>query len=200
MNYSIKNTFRAGILAAVASAALALGCSSTSDNTDGSADDAATDVASDGPQLYGLTPGNLCFDVVSVATGSSDGCDIGVADTVANMGFVGGAVLVNYDMPTATLTVGKAGALGAGTISFNMATLTRANNPVDSMMATCSWHQTDTSQVTLTADNEFDLSATEVQNMFAIACTPSSVPTGGTCTSTWTWHMKAGTKTPPDCN
>ena len=38
-------------------------------------------------------------------------------------------------------------------------------------MPTCTWHQTDTSQVTMTATNEFDISMTEVENMFATACT-----------------------------
>jgi hypothetical protein len=199
MNFSIKNQFSAGILGAVVSATLALGgCSSTSNSDDGG--DASSDLAGDtGPTLYGLTTGDSCFDIVSVATtAATDGCNIGVADTVQNMGLVGAALLVNYDMATATLSIGTAGSLGAGTIAFNMGTLTRAGNPTDPQMTTCSWHQTDNAQVTLTATNEFNISATEVQNMFATACSP--IPSGGTCTSTWTWHMVKGTKTPPACN
>ncbi len=201
MNLSFKNKFSTGILGAGAlavalfGATLALGgCSSTSNSDDGG--DASLDVAGDtGPTLYGLTTGDSCFDIVSIATGSSDGCDIGVVSLVNTA-----SLLVNYNMSTATLSVGTAGSLGAGTIAFNMGTLTRAGNPVDSAMPTCSWHQTDTAQVTLTATNEFDIAVTEVENMFATACTASTVPSGGTCTSTWTWHMVKGTKTPPACN
>jgi hypothetical protein len=182
----------------------ALGCSSSSNSDDGGVggftgggDGGATgtDAGQDGPALFGLSTGDSCFDVVSVQTGSSDGCNLGVADPVASDGLVGSALLVNYTMATATLTVGTAGSLGAGQIAFNMGTLMRTGTTTDSQMMTCNWHQTDTSMVTLTATNEFDISVTEVENMFATAC--SGPPTGGTCTSTWTWHMtKSLTKTP----
>jgi len=45
----------------------------------------------------------------------------------------------------------------------------------------------------MTATNEFDLSVTEVENMFR-GCSAANAPTGGQCTSTWTWHMKRSTK------
>jgi hypothetical protein len=171
------------------SGAFALGCSSTSNSDDGGDTDASVDT---GPVPFGLSMGDSCFDIVSVQTGSNDGCMIGVAD------LVGVGILMNYNASTGVLTAGTAGGLGAGPISFNMGTLTRDSMATDPMMTTCTWHQTDNGQVTVTATNEFDLAVTEVENMFATACTMK--PTGGTCTSTWTWHMKKGTKTPPGCN
>ena len=57
-------------------------------------------------------------------------------------------------------------------------------------MPTCTWHQTDTSQVTLTATNAFTIQVTEVEEMFATACSAGTAPAGGTCTSTWTWTME----------
>jgi hypothetical protein len=150
---------------------------------------------------FGLSAGDTCFDIVSVANGSSDGCNLGVADlaTAPNPGLVGTALPVNYDATTATLTVGTMGSLGAGVVTFNMGTLTRENTPAMMDMPTCTLHQTDTSMITVTATNEFDLAGTETEDTFAAACSAANVPTGGMCTSTWTWHMVKGTETPPDC-
>jgi len=201
MKSLMKSAFTMTLLGGI----FALGCSSSTNSDDGGLGGftgseggaTGTDAGQDGPVLFGLSTGDSCFDIVSVAAGSNDGCNLGVADTVANNGLVGASLLVNYTQATATLTVGTDGSLGAGQIAFNMGTLMRDGTATDSAMTTCMWHQTDTSMVTLTATNEFDVSVTEVENMFANAC--SMKPTGGTCTSTWTWHMKKGTKTPP-CN
>jgi hypothetical protein len=201
----MKSAFILSLVGGIA----ALGCSSSTTNGDGgeggftgSGDGGATgtDAGGDAPVLFGLSTGDSCFDIVSVQSGSNDGCNLGVADPVASDGLVGSALLVNYTMATATLAVGTAGSLGAGQIAFNMGTLMRTGTTTDSQMLTCNWHQTDTSMVTLTATNEFDISVTEVENMFATAC--AMKPTGGTCTSTWTWHMKKSTtKTPtPDAS
>jgi hypothetical protein len=155
-----------------------------------------------GVTLYALTTGDSCFDIVSVTAGANDGCMLGVADPVAMMGLVGSTLPVNYDMPTATLTVGTMGSLGAGPIMCNMGTLTRNNNPSLSSAPTCTWNQTDTSMVNVTNTNEFDISVTEVEQTFAAACPSTDVPTGGQCMSTWTWHMVKSTdttKVPPTC-
>jgi len=164
------------------------GCSSSDSNVDGSTDGGGND----GVTLFGLSTGDSCFDVTSVSA-VNDGCMLSVGS------LVGSALLVNYVMSTATLTVGTGGSLGGGQIAFNMGTLMRDGDTSDSAMPLCTWHQTDTSNVTVTATNEFDIAVTEVENTFSTACA-TSAPTGGTCTSTWTWHMKKGTKTPPACN
>jgi hypothetical protein len=197
MKITMKSAFTMALLGGV----FALGCSSSSNSDDGGGLGGAGGSESDGggdtgPTLYGLSTGLSCFDVVSIATGFNDGCMIGVGDPASTGGPVGAALPVTYTMATATLTVGTQGSLGTGTIAFNMGTLNRAGNTSDSQMPTCTWHQTDTSNVTLTATNEFDIAVTEVENMFATAC-GTTAPTGGTCTSTWTWHMKKSTtKTP----
>jgi hypothetical protein len=165
-------------------AMVAAGCSSSSNDAD-----ASTDGATDGETLFGLSTGDSCFDVETVAN-VTDGCNI------APGAVVGSALLVNYEMSTATLTVGTMGAEGAGPIAHNTGTLTRDGDTSDSAMPTCTWHQTDTSQVTLTGTNAFTITVTEMQSNFAVAC----VPAGVNCTSTWTWTMKKGTKTPPSCN
>ena len=164
-------------------ALVAAGCSSSASDTDGS-----TDGATDGETLFGLSTGDSCFDVDTVAN-VTDGCN------VAPGAVVGSALLVNYMMSTATLTVGTMGAEGAGPIAHNMGTLTRDGNTSDSSMPLCTWHQTDTAQVTLTATNAFTITVTEMETNFATAC----VPAMANCTSTWTWTMKKGTKTPPGC-
>jgi hypothetical protein len=195
----MKNITKGGISMALLTAIFAVGCSSSSGGADGgdASGTAGAGGGDGGVILYGLSEGTNCFDIVSVAAGSNDGCNLGVADPVASMGLVGASLPVNYVMATATVMVGTDGSLGAGQVAFNMGTLTRSNDPTDPAMATCMWHQTDTSQITVTVTNEFDLSVTEVESMFKAACT--SPPAGGTCTSTWTWHMKKGTKTPPGC-
>jgi hypothetical protein len=192
MKFLTKNAFAVALLGGM----FALGCSSSTNGDDGGglggAGGGTEDAGTDAPTLFGLSAGDSCFDIVSVATGSNDGCMIGVAD------LVGVGILINYNASTGVLTAGTAGTLGAGAIAFNQGTLTRDSPATDPQMTTCTWHQTDTGNVTVTATNEFDIAVTEVENMFANAC--SAKPTGGTCTSTWTWHMKKGTKSPPGCN
>lgn len=201
------NTLTKSLLSiTVLSAAIAMGCGSGSGSSDatgtggtGAGGAGGTDPCG-GITLFGLSTGDTCFDVVAVQSGSSDGCGLGVADTSAN-GIVGQALPVNYDMSTANLTVGTSGSLGAGTIMCNVGTLTRANDPALDTMTSCTHHQTDTSMVTVTATNEFDIAVTEDQTMFATACSATNTPAGGMCTSTWTWHMKKNAaKTPPNCD
>src|SRR5450432_780400 len=182
---------------AVLSAAFAVGCGSGSGSADGSDVPGAGGA---GGTAFGISMGDNCFEVVSIASGSSDGCMLGVADTVANMGPVGSSLPVNYDPNTGILKVGTDGSLGAGSVAFNVGTLTRDNTPALTSMPTCTFHQTDTSTVTVTATNTFDISVTETQDTFAAACSGTNVPTGGMCMSTWTWHLtKSTTQTFPNC-
>lgn len=194
----------------VGAAMLAAGCSSSSDCSDGGncSSDAApggatgsggsggggTDGAADAA-LFGVTPGDYCYDILSIAAGANDGCDIGVA------GLVGNALLGHYDNNTGIFTLGREGSLGSGPIANNMGTLTRENMPTKSEMPSCSLHQTDTTMLVLTDVNQFTASVTEVEDMFAAAPACSMIPTGGSCTSTWTWSMKiTATKMPPNCD
>jgi hypothetical protein len=147
--------------------------------------------------LFGLIVGDSCFDVVSVEAGANDGCMLGVADAAPN-GLVGAALPFNYDQSTGTVSVGTMGALGRGPVRCNVGTLTRESNPSLASLPQCTWVQTDTSLIHLTATNELDLTATETQNAFT-GCPAADVPAGGACTSTWTWHLKKGSKTWPSC-
>ena len=180
----IKTIWASFSMLAVA-ALVASGCSSSAGDVDGSTSDAQNDATT----LFALSTGDSCFDVNTVAS-VSDGCN------VAPGSVVGGALLVNYVMSTATLTVGTMGAEGAGPIAHNMGTLTRSGNTSDSAMPLCTWHQMDTAQVTLTGTNAFTMTVTEADTSFATACVPAMAD----CTSTWTWTMsKSTTKTPPAC-
>jgi hypothetical protein len=156
-----------------------------------------------GATLFGLSAGDTCFDVVSVAAGSNDGCGLGVADPynpTTMSGVIGSALHVNYDATMAKLTVGTDGSLGAGTIMCNKGTLSRDNHPTLSSHMACTWHQVDTSMVTVTATNEFDIAVTEDETSFMGCVAADMAPAGGMCTSTWTWHMKKNAaKTPPGC-
>jgi hypothetical protein len=164
----------------LASAGALVGCSGASSSADGGDSGAA---GSGGSTAFGLSKGDTCFDVLSVEGTPTDDCGIGVAAVV------GSALPVNYDDATGILKVGTEGSLGGGAISFNVGTLTRLDSVA--MDGTCTWHQMDTSMVTVTGTNEFTIAVTENESMFAAACTP--IPTGGMCTSKWTWKMKKST-------
>jgi hypothetical protein len=174
------------------------GCSSNSSCADGGVCDTggaggigsgAGGMGGTGPTLYALTPGTWCFEVTAIAPGYSDGCGIGLANTVStpSMPF---ALPVTYDMAGQTLEIGTAGSLGIGNISNNMATLVRQGPTTDKTTPTCSWTQMDTTTVQLTAENTFNASVVENQSAFNSACTTAGItPAGGTCSSTWTWSM-----------
>jgi hypothetical protein len=183
-------------------AAALVGCSGSSSSADGG--DASTNTntdtnTSDGPVAFGLTPGDSCFDVVSVVGTPDDGCDLGVGDTAAMDGLIGTALPFNYvmDVPNGvyTIAVGTNGILGGGAILNNMATLVHDAAATSTTMATCMWHENSTSMVTVTAVNAFTIAVVRTQSMFtaAPACTASFIPPTGTCTSKWTWTMKKST-------
>src|SRR5437870_1522032 len=101
-----------------------VGCSGASSSADGAAGNGGSTGAggSAGSGLFGLTPGDSCFDIVSIVPPTDDGCMLGVGDTGA-MGPVGTALPFNYDMPNGKITVGTNGSLGTGSIANNMGTL-----------------------------------------------------------------------------
>lgn len=182
-------------------------CSSSGESADGSTDGAVTDTSSDSNNntdvtLYFITPGDSCYDIVSVANGSNDGCDLGVAQNAPD-GLVGATIPFNYDNQAYTIKVGTEGSLGGGAIAFNMATLLRDGNVTDDKVATCMWHEHVDATVTFTAQDEFNISASRTQSAFTATCTdlPASVTsTNNMCTSTWTWHMKRNpAKTTANC-
>ncbi len=145
-----------------------------------------------GVTLYHLTPGASCFDIQAVGAGTNDMCGIGVADpATATGGFIGSALLVNYDTTAGTVTIGRMGSLGTGSILCNMGTLARDGMPTDTEHAGCTWHQTVTSMFSLTSDDEFDLAVTENEEQFTSTCPAADV----TCMSTWVWHLKKSTNT-----
>jgi hypothetical protein len=179
------------------------GCTATKDGASTS-DVSATDTTPDGPVLFGFSSGDSCFVVTAVAPGSVDGCDLGVADAAKTdpVNFLPITIPFNYMRDPVTMVgtaiLGTDGALGQGTISDNMGTLLRAGPTSDKKMITCTWQQTDTSQLVLTANNTFNVTVTEVESDFAAGC--SQPPQNGTCTSTWTWTMTRTTSvTPPLC-
>ncbi len=156
--------------------------------------------AGGGPVLYALSPGNFCFDVVSVAPGTVDGCDNGAADFVTTATTRAALSVIYYDtattvggvaIPAGTVEVGTDGSLGRGVINQNQATLLRDSTvPAPAPNQACTWHQTDTSQFQLTATNQFTISVTETQSTFTAACTTAQLaPATDPCTSTWTWTL-----------
>jgi hypothetical protein len=133
---------------------------------------------------FGISTGTYCFDITT-ATPISDGC--GLFDPAHP--FEGTRLPVTYttDGVTGQLTVGKMGSLGTGLISHNQGTLMRENDPIDSMMPLCMWHQTDDTVIQLTATNAFTASVTETESAFAAACAqPASADP---CTSTFTFTL-----------
>jgi hypothetical protein len=151
-----------------------------------------------GVVLYGLSAGDSCFDVLAVAAGASDGCQLGVAESRTTGGLVGAALPFNYDVQTGTVSIGTNGALGTGKVLCNAGMLSRLGSPTLFTMPSCSWQETDTATLRMTATNELDLSVISVEMGFT-ACSAANTPVGGECTSTWTWHMKRGLESPPSC-
>jgi hypothetical protein len=130
--------------------------------------------------LYGVTEGTYCFDITG-GTVASDGCGFTPAAEI------GSRKPVTYNATTGIISVGRMGSLGAGPIDKNQGTLTRDGDTADEMMPTCTWHQTDTSLLQLTATNTFTVSVTETESNFALACVPP--PPSDPCTSTFSYTM-----------
>ena len=198
----------------IASAALALGlnamgCSSSSSCADGgicneggaggSAAGAGGAGGAPGPTLYALSAGTFCYDILALAAGYSDGCGLGVTTYVGTptmpsavpVSYYAAATTVAGDaIPAGTVVVGNDGSLGRGVIDQNTGTLLRDGMPVDTDVATCTWHETVQSQFQLTATNKFSIAVTETRANFDPSCaTVKPLPAGGTCTSTFTFNM-----------
>jgi hypothetical protein len=150
-----------------------------------------------GMTLFGLTAGGSCFDIVSVTPDANDGCGLGVANATPS-GLVGTGLPFSYDPSTATVSIGSTGALGTGQVLCNSGMLTHDDSATLGSMSACTWQQTDSTILHMTATNEFDLTVTEVRSMFA-GCSTEITPPEGRCTSTWTWHMKRGVEAWPTC-
>lgn len=162
-----------------------VGCGSNDSDTDAGTGDA-------GVTLYPMSDGTYCYKITGVSA-VTDGCTLGVAS------LVGSDLPGTYVSSTAAFTLGTSGSLGGGYISYNTATLSRTNTPSDTSNPSCTWSQTDTTLLTLTAQNAFTASVTETESGFATAC-GTTIPTGGSCTSTWTWTFAIdSTKTAPAC-
>ena len=193
-----------GFAAGLSTAFALVGCSSDSsgcaDGGDASCTSATSDGstdAGDGPLLYGFTKaGDSCFEVTAVAPGSVDGCMIGVADATMAPALT---VILNYASSTGTVTLGKMGALGAGQISNNKGTLVRDGDTSITGNTACMFHQTDTTQFELIANDTFTVGVTEVQSGFGAvsACSADYMGVTDPCTSTWKWTMAKSTKLPP---
>jgi hypothetical protein len=181
----MKMLLRIGVPALAIAALASLGCgSNTTDADAGYTYDATT-----GPTIYPMSDGTWCFDITGVSA-VSDGCGLDVAS------LVGKALPGTYVATSGQFTLGTEGSLGTGLINANQATLLRKGDPSDG--AGCSWHQEDTSNLTMTGQNMFTVQVTETENNFSAACTP--IPTGGTCTSTWIWTMGIdAARTTPAC-
>jgi hypothetical protein len=165
-----------------------IGCGSNTEETV----DSGTPGADAG--LFGLSAGDNCYTVTAIATGYADGCDLGVEMLVTQ------SLPLKYTAATATVELGTEGSLGGGVIANNVGTLVRDGDT--SFDATCTLHQTDTTQLTMIANNMFTVTVTEVQSNFGTGCAAADVPVGGTCTSTWTWTMTRSTdatEEPPLC-
>ena len=180
----MKTVFRMGLFGLALASFAAVGCSSTT-TTDLDASAYVYPDTGTGLTLYALSEGTYCYDITGVS-GVVDGCGTGAA------GLVGTAALTGtYVALSGNFTLGTDGSLGNGDISQNTGNLVRNGNTSDSSLPTCTWHQTDTTLLTMTGQNMFTVSVTETQDTFAAACAASSPPppAAGTCTSTWTWTM-----------
>jgi hypothetical protein len=165
------------LAAALAPFAIA-GCGSNTTDTDaGTSMPDAEVVVDSGPTLYALSAGTYCYDIMAVS-GVADGCELGVASLVGTAALPG-----TYEATTGQFTLGTEGSLGTGLISNNMGTLLRDGMTSDG--AACTWHQKDTTVMIMVGQNNFTAQVSETEDTFAATCAP--IPTGGTCTSTWTW-------------
>ena len=141
-----------------------------------------------GGHVPSLAGGTYCYDILTVAV-ANDGCMLSLADSLT----VYGSLPVTYTVTggVGSVAVGNDGSIGRGALTGTTANLLRDGTPMDKDVVACTWHQTDMTALTVTADYQFTTTTTEVEETFAAACPASYVPAGGTCTSTWTWTFKA---------
>lgn len=175
------------LLAAIATIGLAgvavIGCGGD-DNDNKCGDGGCVDA---GPQPFGISNSG-CYTVESL-TNLTDGCEFG-ADLTAGNSFP-----ATYNRSTATLSLGREvgspgqPSLGSGTITYNAGTMAR-NNTVMEPGSTCTWNEVVAGNLTVTAIDTFTITYTDTQRSFSAGCKDPPPPTGGSCTSTWTWVVK----------
>jgi len=133
-------------------------------------------------ELYGLTPGTYCFDVLSVAT-ASDGCGEGPSS------LAGGRLPLTYDdLTLGRVSLGTKGSFGTGLVSSNKGVLTRSGTSTRAVMPACTWHEEVATSFELTAMNRFTAAVTETHSMFAVGCAPP--PASDPCTTTFSMTMQ----------
>jgi hypothetical protein len=181
---------------AVALFTAGMGCSSSDDTCDGagcvsSADAARADAAApDGPMLFGLSRGMNNYNITALVI-ANDGCAL--MPPGPGTAAMPSTLPVTYNDVTTVISIGNpAGSppvpsLGSGMVGANMATLVRENEAGDT--AGCTWHQKDTGTLVLIDHDKFTLMVKEDESAF-MRCTNPPPPTGGTCTSTWTWTLQ----------
>lgn len=158
--------------------------------------DATAMTGPDGPALFFLSRGMLEYKVTKIEAVADDpkmgGCDKG-PDAVVNSTL---PVNSTYNDATMvfTMEVGKkvgtppTPSIGTGTIKNNMGTLMRDNDSGDGMG--CTWHEKVSGVVNVFAGDKFTIAVTDDMSNFDKACKPADVPTGGKCTSKWTWTLE----------
>ena len=157
------------IFSLLAAAALWQGCSSSSNSDDASTVDSST---TDGPNVF-LSDGPMLYYKVTAVSGITDGCMIDPAS------FVDVVVAMSFNRTTQILSVGNQvgspaqSSFGTGGPIGLTGTLMRENDVTD---GTCTWHQKDVSQFTLTGGDIFTLDVTENQSAFTAMCTPPNTP------------------------
>jgi hypothetical protein len=186
------NKLLMGVLAA---AFLAAGCGSSDDtNGDGGVTVPDGGFAADGPALFGLSRGTNDFTFDNVVTVGTDGCGIDPMMDVSKMSVVS----VTYDMGSQVVSIGRlvgtpmAAVFGSGKVAAteaNKATLTRDNVVALEGMLACTWAESVTAQFELIDNDKFTLAVTFKDSKFDAKCSAGTIPTGGMCTSTWTWTL-----------
>lgn len=181
---TLKTIKTVAVFAALGVGLVVAGCDSGSSCTDagvcpdaGLGGKSGAGGAGGAPALYGLTEGTYCFDVTGIA-GLVDGC--GITPNVITK------LPVTYTAATGAVAVGREGSVGQGAVANNMGTLSRVGNSSDG--PACMWSQTDTSTLTMTANNAFTISVSETESGFSATCVPA--PVSDPCSSAWTWTMK----------
>jgi hypothetical protein len=148
--------------------------------------DAGEPRGTDGPILHFLSRGMNDYKVTSIEN-VIDPCKVDPATVV------GTSLPVNYVADTNTISIGRIGgtppmpSLGSGMICYNVGVLIRENDSGDG--SGCTWHVKVTSTLTLFAGDKFTLK-TEYSMSTFMMCKPADIPTGGRCTSTWTWTLE----------
>jgi hypothetical protein len=179
---------------AAAAGMLAIGCGSDDGPIcgDGGVCTPSGDGGAGGSTLFPLSRGKTDFKITAVSN-VNDGCMLGV-DMLTEINKDPIPVTNDVVGTVSTVSVGNTqgspvqASLGTGTVSNNVGTLTRDNTVQDKANAACDFRRKVTSNLQLIGQDKFTLTVKQEESMYKAACT--GVPTGGTCTSTWTWTLE----------